>query len=67
MPLFEYKCQECGEVRTILRGVDVRNAPAVCLKCGGQATRRFEKPGRFRRGSGWGARMDGAKMPGRIE
>lgn len=35
MPLYEYKCKQCGEVKTALVKMDQSNAPTKCDKDGG--------------------------------
>jgi putative FmdB family regulatory protein len=37
MPLYEYECEECGEVFSELRSSAEREAPIVCPRCGGEA------------------------------
>ena len=67
MPVYEYQCTKCHEVHAEVRQINRRDEPAKCPKCGGEARFRVSRPGRFQRGPGWHSRMDGAKMPGRIE
>lgn len=64
MPVFEYECKICHSRVEKLRSADRRNDPVECKSCGGETYPVVSKPGRFKRGSGWGARMDGAPMPG---
>jgi putative FmdB family regulatory protein len=34
MPIYEYKCRECGEVSEILTGMGSRDEGATCKHCG---------------------------------
>jgi putative FmdB family regulatory protein len=38
MPVYAYKCKQCGEEQTDVRAVKARNRPAKC-RCGGRAIR----------------------------
>ncbi|MCU0610888.1 MAG: zinc ribbon domain-containing protein [Candidatus Eisenbacteria bacterium] len=41
MPLYEYKCRQCGKVNTFLVGVSI-HAPALrCARCGGDELDRL--------------------------
>jgi len=33
MPLYEYKCPQCGEIIEILRAIQYRDDPINCCKC----------------------------------
>lgn len=66
MPVYEYRCKECGVVLEKMRAVDRRHDTLIC-ECGGTASLTIPRPGRFQRGSGWASRMDGAPMPGGVE
>jgi putative FmdB family regulatory protein len=37
MPLYEYKCKNCGAVSSELRLMSRRNDPLECTECGGEA------------------------------
>jgi putative FmdB family regulatory protein len=37
MPIYEYKCNGCGEVMSELRPVSEREEPLVCQHCDGEA------------------------------
>lgn len=63
MPIYEYKCEACGNIHAEHRAMEDRKGPTKCL-CGGEAKFVLSRPGRFQRGPGWSSRMDGAKMPG---
>ena len=43
MPLYEYRCADCGLMSTALRGVSERNQPLAC-ECGNVATRVVSRP-----------------------
>lgn len=47
MPIYCFKCEECGLVHDDLRQMCDSNKPSVCKKCGGVAERAigFESPG----------------------
>lgn len=68
MPVYEYRCRECGEIHEELRLVAAMDNEAVCDKCSGIAELVMSTPGRFRRGPGWHARMavDNVGMPGEV-
>lgn len=52
MPLYEYQCQNCGEiVEVIQRFSDL--APASCGACGGQLVRLMSAPAIQFKGTGW--------------
>jgi len=40
MPIYEYKCQNCGQVSQFLKGVSQEEDKLVCKHCGG---RKLEK------------------------
>ena len=66
MPIYVYKCKDCHSKVEKLRSMDRKEEPVACPSCGGQTHPVMSKPGRFKRGSGWSARMGGAKMPGEV-
>ncbi len=35
MPLYEYKCTECGELQEVLTGVGAASEGLACPSCGG--------------------------------
>jgi putative FmdB family regulatory protein len=37
MPLYEYKCRQCGKILTELRKASEREEPLQCPHCGGEA------------------------------
>lgn len=45
MPLYEYKCQDCGETIDFVRPVAERNEPVCHGACGGEAKRVWQVPG----------------------
>jgi len=65
MPIYQYKCEECDEVRDVVRSMDHMDDEYTCPNCGGNCVRIQTVPGRFKRGSGWAARVD-TPMPGKV-
>jgi len=58
MPIYEYKCVECGQVTEVLvRSMTDKTAeePVVCTKseCAGQATRTVSRTSFTLKGGGW--------------
>jgi putative FmdB family regulatory protein len=43
MPLYEYRCTDCGAMTQYLRPVAQRNDPAFCPDCGAVAKRIISK------------------------
>ena len=41
MPLYEYRCEECGHQFTLLQSVHVRPGETICPKCGTQNNHRL--------------------------
>ncbi len=41
MPIYEYKCSDCGEVSEILTGMGSRDEPATCKHCGSSDMERI--------------------------
>lgn len=41
MPIYEYKCRECGEVSEVLTGMGARDEPALCKHCGSNHVERI--------------------------
>jgi putative FmdB family regulatory protein len=39
VPIYEFRCAECGEITTRVSTVAARPADTVCEHCGGSATR----------------------------
>lgn len=37
MPIYEYKCKDCGQIVSELRRMAEREAPLACPQCGGEA------------------------------
>lgn len=52
MPLYEYRCQECGEVIEILQRID-EPPPKDCSHCGGAMTKMISAPAFQFKGTGW--------------
>lgn len=40
MPIYEYKCQDCGYRFALLESLDAAQTGRECPKCGGRDTRR---------------------------
>jgi putative FmdB family regulatory protein len=40
MPLYEYRCADCGATFEKLRGMSEKDAPLDCPTCGGAKSRR---------------------------
>lgn len=43
MPLFDYKCEDCGHVEEFLISAD-DETDLACLRCGGRSHREFPAP-----------------------
>lgn len=41
MPIYNYKCENCGAEIELIRPIDKRNEPVVCCECGNVAKRKF--------------------------
>jgi len=52
VPLYEYRCKQCGELREVRHGFKERHIDA-CLSCGGEMTRVFNPTGIVFKGSGF--------------
>ena len=52
MPLYEYRCQVCGEISEVLQRMD--DAPlSECPRCGGALRKMASAPALQFKGSGW--------------
>ncbi len=52
MPIFEYRCEACGELLEVLvRGAAAE--PALCAACGGKLTRLLSLPADLKRMDGF--------------
>ncbi len=52
MPIYEYKCKDCGHAFEIIQKVD--EAPkAVCNECNGELYKVISTSGLIFKGSGW--------------
>ncbi len=40
MPLYEYRCEECGEQFELRRSMQASDDPAACPQCAGEHTKR---------------------------
>lgn len=58
MPLYDYRCTECGLVVEVMHGIDVAG-PQECLECGGAMRKALSTPSIHFKGSGW-AKKDAA-------
>jgi putative FmdB family regulatory protein len=56
MPLFEYRCQDCGKQFTFLAGVIAENDAPTCPRCQSSALKKLMS--RFSRGRSDDARME---------
>lgn len=61
MPLYEYKCEKCGEVFDELRKAEDRTTPVPCPKCGGKG--KIQVSG-FAHSTGGSGPSGGACIPG---
>ena len=52
MPIYEYRCQDCGQVIEVLHGVDA-TGPTTCDVCGGPLRKMVSAPAIVFKGSGW--------------
>lgn len=44
MPLYEYRCQDCGQITTVMASVDASRAVVACEACGGETRRIVSRP-----------------------
>lgn len=42
MPIYEYRCEDCGEVTEGLRSMSSADEPIACEHCGSQKTQRVQ-------------------------
>ncbi len=52
MPLYDYRCTECGREVEIRHGID-GHGPATCETCGGSMRKALSTPAIHFKGSGW--------------
>jgi len=54
MPIYDYRCSNCGQTTEVIHGIDVP-APRFCPVCGAEGTLRkaFAAPAVLFKGSGW--------------
>lgn len=63
MPIYEYRCKECGE--HFERRQTINEAPlATCEKCGGTLEKQWSLSGFQFKGAGWYVTDYAAKKPG---
>lgn len=55
MPIYEYKCRDCGETFEQRRSMNQRDNPAKCLKCNKEAVRVVSRTAFMLLGGGWAA------------
>ena len=54
MPLYRYRCTDCGHEQEDMRLIACRDYPSECQGCGGKAVRVFEPCAIFRCCDIWG-------------
>ncbi len=60
MPMYEYRCPDCGTVFTKMRPMSQADAPTECEQCGGRnAQRMLSRIAAVRRGDGAGTSSAG--------
>ena len=52
MPLYDYKCQDCGHSVEVMHGVNA-TGPERCDRCGGPMRKLLSTPAIVFKGSGW--------------
>jgi putative FmdB family regulatory protein len=52
MPLYDYRCTECGREVEVMHGID-GHGPATCETCGGAMRKALSTPAVHFKGSGW--------------
>lgn len=52
MPLYDYRCKDCGNEIEVMHGIDAVG-PAVCDVCGGAMKKALSTPAIHFKGSGW--------------
>jgi len=64
MPIYDYRCSNCGQTTEVIHGIDVP-APRFCPVCGAEGTLRkaFAAPAVVFKGSGW-AKKDRSSSSG---
>ncbi|KAA0259207.1 zinc ribbon domain-containing protein [Deferribacter autotrophicus] len=53
MPIYEYKCKECGNVFELMESINSDVYERKCVKCGGTAKRIISLSSFHLKGSGW--------------
>jgi putative FmdB family regulatory protein len=53
MPYYSYICPNCQIVSSLLRKMDERDEPVLCVACGEEMVRKFEAPPVHFKGSGF--------------
>jgi putative FmdB family regulatory protein len=52
MPLYDYRCTECGREVEVMHGID-GHGPTTCETCGGAMRKALSTPAIHFKGSGW--------------
>ena len=52
MPIYDYRCQECGREVEVIHGIDAAG-PTTCKTCGGAMRKALSAPAIHFKGSGW--------------
>lgn len=65
MPIYEYKCPQCGELIELLRLIHSREDPIDCYKCGAAAQRILSTFNTFGKASASGS-LESLEQPERI-
>jgi putative FmdB family regulatory protein len=60
MPLYDYRCAECGRLIEVMHGINDAG-PDACVECGGKMHKVLSPPAIHFKGSGW-AKKDAASQ-----
>ena len=65
MPLYEYKCTQCGALTEVIQRVS--DAPVkICTQCGGPLRKQVTSPAIQFKGSGWYVTDYAGKKPDKV-
>jgi len=53
MPIYEYACENCGEITEKLVGISGDNTKTECAKCGSEASKIMSASAFHLKGGGW--------------
>jgi putative FmdB family regulatory protein len=53
MPIYEYKCRQCGHISEFIKKMNTNDKFEVCPACGGKAVRIVSQSSFILKGSGW--------------